>query len=40
MVYVDHAVLGPRLLACAEEVVCVEGRSATEIFGSPADLKL
>lgn len=38
--YLEHPVLGPRLLACAEAVVCVEGRSATEIFGSPDDLKL
>ena len=40
MVYLDHPILGPRLLECAEAVVCVEGRSATEIFGSPDDLKL
>ncbi len=38
--YLDHAVLGPRLLECAEAVIRVEGRSATEIFGSPDDLKL
>ena len=38
--YLDHPVLGPRLLACAEAVIRVEGRSATEIFGSPDDLKL
>ena len=38
--YIDHPVLGPRLLKCAEAVVGVEGRSATEIFGSPDDLKL
>lgn len=38
--YLAHPVLGPRLLACAEAVVDVEGRSATEIFGSPDDLKL
>jgi uncharacterized protein (DUF1810 family) len=38
--YLDHPVLGPRLLECAEAVVRVEGRSATEIFGSPDDLKL
>ncbi len=30
--YLDHPVLGPRLLACAEAVLGVEGRSATEIF--------
>ena len=38
--YLDHPILGPRLLACAEAVVGVEGRSATEMFGSPDDLKL
>ena len=38
--YLDHPVLGPRLLACAEAVVRVEGRSAVEIFGSPDDQKL
>ena len=38
--YLDHPILGPRLLACAEAVLRVEGRSATEIFGSPDDLKL
>lgn len=38
--YLDHPVLGPRLLECAEAVVGLEGQSATEIFGSPDDLKL
>ena len=38
--YLEHPILGPRLLNCAEAVVAVEGRSATEIFGSPDDLKL
>jgi uncharacterized protein (DUF1810 family) len=38
--YLDHPVLGPRLLGCAEAVVAIEGRSAIEIFGSPDDLKL
>ena len=38
--YLDHPVLGPRLLECAEAVVAVQGRSASEIFGSPDDLKL
>ena len=38
--YLSHALLGPRLLECAEAVLCVEGRSANEIFGSPDDLKL
>ena len=38
--YLDHPILGPRLLECAEAAAGVEGRSATEIFGSPDDLKL
>ena len=38
--YLAHPVLGPRLLECAEAVVSLEGRSATEIFGSPDDMKL
>src|SRR5580765_4438135 len=38
--YIDHPVLGPRLLECAEAAVRVEGRSAREVFGSPDDLKL
>jgi uncharacterized protein (DUF1810 family) len=38
--YLAHPVLGPRLVECAGAVVRVEGRSATDIFGSPDDLKL
>ena len=38
--YLAHSVLGPRLRECAEAVVRLEGRSASEIFGSPDDLKL
>src|SRR4051812_48553905 len=38
--YLAHPVLGPRLVECAEAVLGVAGRSATEIFGSPDDLKL
>jgi uncharacterized protein (DUF1810 family) len=38
--YLYHPVLGPRLLTCAAAAVGVEGRTATEIFGSPDDLKL
>ena len=38
--YLDHPVLGPRLLECAEAVLRVRGRSASEIFGSPDDMKL
>ncbi|MBA4065146.1 MAG: DUF1810 domain-containing protein [Isosphaera sp.] len=38
--YLAHPVLGPRLVACAEAAVGVEGRSAAEVFGPPDDLKL
>ena len=38
--YLDHPILGSRLLECAEAVMRHRGRSATAIFGSPDDLKL
>ena len=38
--YVAHPVLGPRLTACAEAALQIEGRSAYDIFGSPDDIKL
>ena len=38
--YLLHPILGPRLLACAEAALAVQGRSARQIFGSPDDLKL
>jgi len=38
--YLNHPVLGTRLLQCAETVLAVEGRSVSEIFGYPDDLKL
>ena len=38
--YLRHPVLGPRLVACAEAALAVEGRSASEIFDSPDDMKL
>lgn len=38
--YLSHPILGPRLIACAEAALQVEGRSAYEIFGSPDDMKL
>jgi uncharacterized protein (DUF1810 family) len=37
--YLNHPVLGPRLRDCTEIVNGIDGRSATEIFGSPDDLK-
>ena len=38
--YLDHPILGPRLLECAGALLRVEGRSATEVLGSPDDMKL
>jgi uncharacterized protein (DUF1810 family) len=38
--YLDHPILGPRLLECTESLLRVEGRSATAILGTPDDLKL
>jgi len=38
--YLNHPVLGPRLLRCAEAALQIEGRSALEIFGFPDDMKL
>ena len=38
--YLNHPVLGARLSECAEAILAVEGRSVSEIFGSPDNLKL
>jgi uncharacterized protein (DUF1810 family) len=38
--YLNHPVLGPRLHECCELLMQIEGRSASQIFGSPDDLKL
>ena len=38
--YLDHPILGPRLLECSESLLRVEGRTATAILGTPDDLKL
>jgi uncharacterized protein (DUF1810 family) len=38
--YLNHLVLGPRLVECADAAFKVEGRSAQEIFGSPHEMKL
>lgn len=38
--YLDHPVLGRRLIECAEAVLAIENKSANDIFGSPDDLKL
>jgi uncharacterized protein (DUF1810 family) len=38
--YLNHPVLGSRLVECAKAVLAIEGRLASEIFGYPDDLKL
>ena len=38
--YLNHPVLGTRLLECANTVLAIEGKTASEIFGYPDDLKL
>ncbi len=38
--YLNHPVLGSRLVECADAVLAIEGRSASDIFGYPDDLKL
>jgi uncharacterized protein (DUF1810 family) len=37
--YLQHSILGPRLLECAGLVCQVQGKTARQIFGSPDDLK-
>ncbi|HSB33720.1 MAG TPA: DUF1810 domain-containing protein [Nitrospirota bacterium] len=38
--YLGHPVLGARLTECAEAVLAVQGRSVSDIFGYPDDMKL
>jgi uncharacterized protein (DUF1810 family) len=38
--YLEHPVLGPRLRECCELLLQLEGKSASEMFGFPDDLKL
>ena len=40
LAYLNHPVLGSRLLECANTVLDVEGKSVLEIFGYPDNLKL
>ena len=37
--YLDHPILGPRLIECTGLVNVVEGRTIEQIFGYPDDLK-
>ena len=38
--YLNHPVLGSRLLECANTVLVIEGKTASEILGYPDDRKL
>ncbi len=38
--YLNHPVIGPRLLKCCRTILSVQGKSASEIMGYPDDLKL
>lgn len=38
--YLNHPILGQRLLECTNIVLSIKGRSALEIFGFPDDMKL
>ncbi|MEI7770673.1 MAG: DUF1810 domain-containing protein, partial [Chloroflexales bacterium] len=38
--YLNHLILGKRLIACTEAILAISGRSASDIFGSPDDVKL
>ncbi len=38
--YLNHPVLGPRLTECSEALLAVEGKSVSQIFGYPDDMKL
>jgi uncharacterized protein (DUF1810 family) len=38
--YLQHPLLGPRLIECSEAVLAVQGRTASDILSYPDDLKL
>lgn len=38
--YVEHPVLGSRLIEISSALLAIEGKTAHQIFGSPDDLKL
>ena len=38
--FLEHALLGPRLVECCHALLAVNGKSASEIMGYPDDLKL
>lgn len=38
--YLDHSILGPRLLECMDALLSINDKSARAIVGSPDDMKL
>ncbi len=40
LAYIDHPVLGQRLVECTRLLLAVNGKTALQIMGSPDDLKL
>jgi uncharacterized protein (DUF1810 family) len=38
--YLEHAILGPRLLECAQALMDLDAGSASDVFGYPDDMKL
>ncbi|MBK6751631.1 MAG: DUF1810 domain-containing protein [Acidobacteria bacterium] len=38
--YLDHPLLGPRLIECSETVLAIDGGGAESVFGYPDHLKL
>jgi len=38
--YLEHPVLGPRLVDCCQALISLNGKTASQIFGDPDDLKL
>ena len=38
--YLEHPVLGPRLVECTETLLALTGATAADVFGHPDDLKL
>lgn len=38
--YLNHPVLGPRLIDISEQLLAIRGRTASQIMGSPDDMKL
>jgi uncharacterized protein (DUF1810 family) len=38
--YIDHPILGMRLLECCNIILKIDGKTASDIFGYPDDIKL